>query len=176
MKIMKCKDFEMEIVLYTELSSGERNLLHQHLESCHDCQKLFLEMQKVQKSIELVTIGKPSIRNAASLTNKVMERIALEKKERTVLEVLSEFLQDKSIKYTFASTSFMLMIVFATQFFSFSWQPEKIQTNRASVILNSTDFRKTFSQRKGNRTIFSECFSPFRPNANYLLCLKNRMK
>ena len=175
-KIMKCEDFEMEIVLYTELSSGESNLLHQHLESCPNCQKLFLEMKKVQKSIELVAIEKSSIRNAANLTHKVMERIALEKQERTIFEVFFEFLQDKSIKYTFASASFILVIVFATQFFSASWQPEKIQSNRASVILNSTAFRKTFSQRKVNRRLFTECVSPFRSNQNYLLCLKSKMK
>ena len=133
-------------------------------------------MKKVQKSIELVAIEKPRIRNASGLTRKVMDAIAVEKQERTIFEVFLGFLQDKSIKYTFASASFILVIVFVTQFFSASWQPEKIQSNRASIILNSTAFRKTLSQRKLNRTLFSECFSPFRSNPNYLQCLKSKTK
>ena len=173
---MSCKDFEKNIVLYTELSATETNLLQQHVQSCQECQNLFLEVQTVQISMAKIATAKAEIRNAARLTNKVMEKVAMKKHQLTIIETCSEFLQGNSIKYAFASVSLSLIIVFSTQFFSASWQPEnQVQNNHAYIKLNSTAFRQYFLQRKEKQISSSTCASPFRHNTDYLLCLKNKL-
>ncbi len=173
---MSCKDFEKDIILYTELSAAETNLLQQHLQSCEGCQRLFLEAQAVQRSVESIATGKAGIRNAARLTNQVMEKVAQEKHQGTILETFSEFVRGNFIKYAFATTSLSLIVVFSVQFFSASWQPEnQVQNNHAYIKLNSTAFRQYFLQRKGKQISSSACASPFRRTTDYLSCLKNKL-
>ena len=173
---MSCQDFEKNIILYTELSATETNLLQQHVQSCQECQNLFLEVQTVQISMAKIATAKAEIRNAARLTNKVMEKVAQEKHKPTIIEIFSEFIQGNSIKYAFATISLTFVLVFITQFFNTSWQPEnQVQNNHAYIKLNSTAFRQYFLQRKEKQISSSTCASPFRHNTDYLLCLKNKL-
>jgi hypothetical protein len=175
---MKCKDFEMNIYLYTELSEEEKDKLQEHLASCISCHQLFLAAQHSQALIQKVAEDRVVIRNAAVLTRKILDKTA-SKKVPHRRNVLVELFQSNFIKYSFSVLSLMLVMSFTVEFFAEPLTAKKTEVKSgASVVLNSTLFQETFFKYKERkkRTALTACFSPLHPSATYLDCLKSKMK
>lgn len=180
MKNMKCKEFEKNIYLHSELSEPERNQLQHHLDSCSSCRQLFLSAQMVQNKIRHVAMEKEEIRHPELLTQRIMREIASQEIKLPLIDLVSGYFQERFIKYSFAVVSVILVLASASEFFNSSMQLE-IETTQAadaSVILDSRLFRETFSKQKDkrHRTELTECSSPLMASPRYLECLRSKMK
>jgi hypothetical protein len=175
---MKCKEFEMNIYLYAELSEEVKDKLQEHLASCASCHHLFLATQHSQALIQMVAEDQAVIRNAALLTHKIMDKTG-SKKEPHRKNALVELLQSNFIKYSFSVFSLTLVSFFTVEFFTEPRTATKTEAKSgASIVLNSTLFQETFLKykEKKRRTALTACFSPLHPSAAYLECLKSKMK
>jgi len=175
---MKCKDFEMNIYLYAELSAEERAKVEEHLVSCASCHQLFLSAQHFQTLIQKVAEDRVVIRNAALLTHQIID-MTLSAKARHRGNTLVQFFQSNFIKYSFSVVSLLLVMAFSMEFFSEPLTERKTEINSgASIVLDAAQFQKTFFKykEKRKRTALTACYTPLQTPSQVAACLKNQMK
>lgn len=175
---MKCKDFEMNIYLYAELSAEEKAKLQEHLVSCASCHQLFLSTQHFQTLIQKVADDGPVIRNAALLTHQIMD-MTVSAKEPDRRNTLATFFLSRFIKYSFSVVSLLLVMAFSVEFFSEPSKETKAEvSSNASIVLNGALFQETFFKykEKRKRTALTACFTPLQSSSQVAACLKNQMK
>jgi hypothetical protein len=174
---MGCKEFEIQIYLYPELSEKERKRIEAHVESCQRCSALFEEVKETQRLIHRMAEEKPVPLHAARLTGSIMSKIAQPAKP-TWLAWISQLLLSRKSKYVLSASSSLLLLVFFIQSFEDSpgIKTDKNESLAKSVILNAKLFRDNFSHNKTKHALFADCRSPFQSNQYYLDCVKSKMK
>jgi len=174
---MSCKEFEMKIYLYPELSVKERNQVDTHLRTCVYCAALFWEVTQAQRLIHQAAQEKVIPLHAARLTGSIMSKIKQGAKP-TWYQWISDLLLSKKVKYALSVSSSLLVLVFFIQTVENSPRINKDKNEYLanSVILNAKLFRANFSHHKAKHTLFADCRSPFQSNQNYLNCIKNKLK
>jgi hypothetical protein len=174
---MSCKEFEIQIYLYPELSEKERRQVDAHLQTCIGCNALFQELKQTQELINQMAEKKPVPVHAARLTGSIMSKI-MEPVKPTWYEWVNDLLLSKKSKYVLSITSSLLLVVFFAQ--SLLDSPQiKMDNNDPftnSVILNAKLFRDNFSRNRNKRALFADCRSPFQSNRYYRDCVKSKLK
>jgi predicted anti-sigma-YlaC factor YlaD len=177
-EVMSCKDYERDMVLYSELSSSDKKSLHAHLQSCSSCQLFFNEVVELQGIISRLSDQKAVPRNAAQLTHRIMDKVhGKNQHQHSLLDLFSKFAESSLLRNVFSILSLVILIVTCVELFSTSWKSENksVAVNKGTIILNSSAFRQHFLQRKERKTIFSECVSPFKHQPD-LICIANKMR
>jgi len=174
---MDCKEFEMNIYLYPELSEKERNQVDAHLHTCQHCSTLFQEVKHAQQLIQQAAEKKPTPLHAARLTGSIMSKI-IQPAKPTWVERIDQLLLSQRSKYLLSISSSLLILAFFFQSFEDSLQTTgaKNESMVKSVILNAKLFRDNFSHHKAKRALFADCRSPFQSNQYYLNCVKSKLK
>lgn len=166
------------MVLYSELSSLEKESLHSHLQSCSSCQLFFNEVVELQGIISRLSDQKAVPRNAAKLTHMIMDKVhSKNQHQHSLLDLLSKFAESSLLRNAFSIASLVIVIAMGIELFSASWKSENRSTavSQGTIILNSSAFRQHFLQRKERKTIFSECLSPLKQHPD-LICIANKMR
>ena len=149
---MKCKDFEQDIYLYSELTETERIRVDAHIQKCDACKELFQLVSTTHVLIEQVSLKKPEIANHGKLTSDIMQAIQSKYKEESILISL---LQRSFVKYSFVATSLALSVLFVTEQQHFS-EPQKTVVTGV-VTLKSTTVSEVFEQRKESKVSLYAC-------------------
>jgi len=137
---MKCKDFEQEIYLYSELSETERIRVDVHIQECADCKELFELVSSTRVLIEQAAITKPELTNHARLTSNIMQAIAVQQKQS------SSWLNSLFVRYAMVAASLILIVWFFQEQQSATEPP---QQHLATVVkLNSQPIGKIINKDK----------------------------
>jgi len=174
---MSCKEFEMKIYLYPELSEKERKQVDAHLQTCQSCSALFQEVKQAQQLIHQVAEIKPIPIHAARLTGSIMSTI-MQPAKLTWHERINDILLSAKSKYVLSFSSSLLILIFFIQSVE-DFPPTKMDKNESltnTVILNAKLFRENFSHNKVKHALFADCRSPFQSNQYYLNCVKSKLK
>ena len=174
---MNCRDFEMKIYLYAELSEGERTQVDAHIETCQRCSTLFQEVKQAQELVHQVAGEKGVPRHAAQLTASIMSAITQPAKP-TWYAWVNDLLRSRESNYVLSALSSVLILVFFIQ--SIGDSPRiRIDNNESlanSVILNAKLFRDNFSHNRAKHALFADCRSPFQSSQYYQNCVKSKLK
>lgn len=152
---MKCKDFEQEIYLYSELTASEKEPVDEHIRQCAACQKLFATMRRYQSVVNELAENKPQPVNHARLTSNIMQAIQSKPKEESTLFSL---LQRSFVKYSFVAASLMLVILFVTEQQAFVESEKPIVVG--AVTLKTTSIANVLDQKN-------------KPNTSFYMCIKS---
>jgi len=174
---MNCKEFEIDIYLYTELSENERTRIDAHVQSCPSCSALFQEVKQTQRLIHGMAEEKTVPLHTARLTGRIMSKIMLPYKP-TWLAWINQLLLSRKSKYVLSASSSLLLLVFFFQSFEDSpgIKTDKNESLAKPVLLNAKLFRDNFSHNKTKHALFADCRSPFQSNQYYMDCVKSKMK
>jgi hypothetical protein len=142
---MKCKDFEQDIYLYTELSEAERIRVDSHIQECAACRELFQVVLSTQTLVGEASIIKPELANHGRLTSNIMQAIQSKPQNESGFVTL---LQQSFVKYSFVAVSLVLIIAFGAEQLSpvESFSKRIPETN--TVTLNSAAFMKATLGRR----------------------------
>lgn len=141
---MKCKDFEQEIYLYSELSETEKIRVDAHIQECDACKELFQLVSSARVSIEQASLKKPELTNHARLTSNIMQAVADQQKQSTL------WINSLFLKYTMVAASLALIIVFGVEQLSHIDNLSKTMPGAKTVTLNSAVSMKGAFERKQN--------------------------
>jgi anti-sigma factor RsiW len=126
---MNCADIEEKIFMRDLLSKEEKAEVDQHLAQCAGCREkaalYALQMQTV------ASIPQPEIKNAANLTSRIMERIAIHR-EPVWYEVMIQNFQTNWARVSLAMISVVLIVFFITE----QQSGDQLTRNRPSQIVN----------------------------------------
>ena len=157
---MKCEEAEMNVYLYPELSETERAALNLHLQSCEACSLLFQSLEVHNLKIKQVAAAPENPPHAALLTHKIMEGI--QGPEKSHGSWIENLLAHKSLKYSFACASTVLIVMFCLQAYLPDTQPGQHMNSNQTIIINSSALRMQFSKQKEMQKTQARCLSPFR--------------
>jgi predicted anti-sigma-YlaC factor YlaD len=148
---MKCKDFEQDIYLYSELSEEERIMVTAHMQECAACKELFQVVLSTQTLIAKASVIKPELANHGRLTSSIMQ--ALQKKE---INFSLSFLNSFFLKYSMVTISVALIVTFAVEQYSSAEVLPMAQTSQSgTVLLNSVSIAKNLQDRKEKNQLHS---------------------
>lgn len=139
---MKCKDFEREIYLYSELCETERKQVDAHIQECVSCKELFQRVASTNTLVAEVSLVKPEIINHGRLTSNIMQALQIPQKNSSVLSFKSLF-----VKYAMVAASLILVTLFVVEQQS-GTIPQKTTPVTETVTLNSASLSKAFLDRK----------------------------
>lgn len=151
---MRCKDFEQDIYLYSELSETEKTKVGVHLETCAACKELFQLVSATRVSITEAAAKKPEIVNHARLTSNIMQAVAGQRKQSTL------WINNVFLKYTMAAVSCVLIIAFGAEQISSAERFSKPIPGTKTVTLNSASIIKTMldkNQHPDSRSSLYAC-------------------
>lgn len=104
---MKCKDFEQDIYLHSELSEAERIRVDAHIQKCDACKELFQVVSNTQVLIEQVSLKKPEIANHGKLTSTIMQALNTQEKQSSINGLF--------FKYGMVAVSLVLIVWFISE-------------------------------------------------------------
>jgi hypothetical protein len=172
---MRCKEFESDIHVYSELSGEEKKIVDAHLENCASCQALFQEVRHMQNIVGVAAEKKALPLHAAKLTSDIMHKINGNSMWNW-RNALASFAQNRSVKFSLSIVSSVLILSFLFELSDSLQQKEFTGKIEGAVILNARAFREGLSKRKIRLHAFSECRSPFRSNQYFVDCAKGKIK
>lgn len=139
---MKCKEFEQDIYLYSELTAAERVRVDAHLESCGACKELSQLVSSTGVLIAQAAAKKPEVMNHARLTSNIMQVIASQQKQSV------SWMSNLFVKYSMVAASLVLVIAFAAEHVSSVASFSKPIPGTKTVTLNSASFKKTIFDKR----------------------------
>lgn len=139
---MKCKDFEQDIYLYSELSEPERKQIDAHIQECTACKELFQLVASAKTLVAKASRVTPEVANHGRLTSNIMQALHIRQKNSSVLSFNSFF-----VKYAMVATSLILVAMFVVEQQS-GTIPQKTTPVTETVTLNSASLTKAFLDRK----------------------------
>lgn len=166
---MKCKDFEQDIYLYSELSKAEKLRLNAHLQECAECKALFQLVLVTQELITKESSAKPEVVNHARLTSNIIQAIQAESPKQSVFAARVKQL---FLKYSFATASLTLVILFVTEQQTSS-EPEKVVI-AGTVTLKSFSASEILDQRGKQKTSLYACVKSENCNNTFVENLKQK--
>ncbi len=142
-KNMNCQECEKSIWMYSELSLVERSYIDGHLESCSDCRKLKEEIKTVSQILKQATPIIPEPKNAAALTNRIMEALPVKNPWKNwVLDVWDNMWLQNSLRFA----SMVLIVFFVWESKPDSNQMKRLFPTGETVILNSVAFIRKYEE------------------------------
>lgn len=176
---MSCKEFERQIVLFSELGSSEQAKVTAHLTTCGTCSELFVSANNTKKLVHRIGKVPIEIEDPFRMTNSIMARIKAEETKQWNLFNLPSFsFEFTFVKYTMAAFSFLLIIFFGMEQLQSPTRGEVISKNQSKkVILNRKFFQDELSKSKAaiHLSLANSCKSPFNITQVNADCLKQRM-
>lgn len=142
-KNINCQECEKSIWMYSELSLVERSHIDGHLQSCSDCRKMKEEIQKVSQILKqaIPIIQEP--KNAAALTNQIMEALPLKNPWKNgFLDIWDNVWLQNSLRFA----SMTLIVLFIWENFPDSNQLTKHIPRGKTVAFNSIAFTKKYNE------------------------------
>lgn len=149
---MKCKDFEQDIYLYSELSEAGRIRVNTHIQECAECRELFQVVSSAQGLITKASVAKPEVVNHSRLTSNIMQAIQAESSKKSVFAAR---FQQLFLKYSFAVASFALVIFFVAEQQTYR-EPEQVMI-AGTVTLKSSSVSEVLHQRGKQKTSLYVC-------------------
>ncbi len=174
---MKCQECEKAAYLIRELSNTEKQKVEAHLQTCPDCRKLFNDLQLTNN---LVWNSPVVHSNPAWLTNKIMLGIAAaEPQPGRSVSFVSGYFNLAIARYALAGLSLSLIALFFMEVVNPAGVPISMRGPVArlqSVIINSSDLRKSFAEQKVKRhSALASCKNPLGKNID-LACVREKIK
>jgi anti-sigma factor RsiW len=139
---MKCKDFEQDIYLYSELTEAAKIRVDVHIQTCAACKELLQIASSAQAFVTKASHLKPEIANHGRLTSNITQAVA-KQQTQSVSWINSMFL-----KYAMVAASFALIIAFGVEQLSPVEGPYKRMPVAKTVTLNSASLMKAALDRK----------------------------
>lgn len=139
---MKCKDFEQDIYLYSELSEAERVKVDAHIQECTACKELFQLVASANAIVAKASLVTPEVANHGRLTSNIMQALQIQQKNSSALSFKSLF-----VKYAMVAASLILVTLFVVEQQS-GTIPKKTTSLTETVTLNSASLTKAFLDRK----------------------------
>jgi anti-sigma factor RsiW len=139
---MKCKDFERNIYLYTELTEAERTQTDSHIRECVACKELFQCVSAVHALVTHASQVKPELVNHGRLTSNIMQAVARQQTQP------ASWINRLFFKYTMVAVSLALVIAFGIEQSTPVEMPGKRTPTAEMVPLPSVSLSKIFRDRK----------------------------
>ena len=140
---MSCKHIEENIWLYDELSREQKISIDKHLLTCVDCKIIWDQAQGLAATSKMWQEEVPVVENAAQLTHKIMGAIESKRDQKKSLFTLIDLINTSWLRYSMASLSMLLVIVFIYDRPFVEPSPEVVSHEiPQTVSLTSSDFIK----------------------------------
>lgn len=139
---MKCKDFEREIYLYSELSETERRPVDAHIQECVACKELFQFVASANALVTEVSLVTPQVVNHGQLTSNIMQALQIRPRNSSVLSFKSLF-----AKSAMVTASLALVTLFVVEQQSRTVLQKRMPVSE-TVTLNSASLTKAFLDKK----------------------------
>src|SRR5690606_29709035 len=116
---MKCGEAEKLIYLYPELTPDERSAVDQHVQSCVECQRIFIAFQSTREVVTTLMQSSPPL-HEGQMTSRIMNAINNKLHERTYFgESFVRALFAPSTRYGMVMLSLVLMALFIIEYVSY---------------------------------------------------------
>lgn len=176
---MSCKEFQTQVVVFTELTSDEQSKLGTHMATCKTCSALFESVGLTNKIIARASKVNLELEDPFRLTNQVMARIK-EKESKGLTQFNTAFLKFELsyLKYGMATLSLLLIIGFGLeQSRSYATRELTSISELKMVVLNRKSFQAELNKSKAsaNLSFGKNCKSPFNITRVNKDCLKQRI-
>ena len=176
---MSCREFEMQIVLFTELTGEEKAKVNAHVSTCKSCSALFESTTHTNNLVLKASKVEMELEDPFRLTNSIMDRIKTEESKRwSLLNVFFPKFEFTYVKYTMAAFSLLLIVFFGMeQLQSPTINQVAITHSSKKVVLNRKTFQEELSKSKTavGLLLANSCKSPFNITKVNEDCVKQRM-
>ncbi len=163
---MKCKSIEFKIIMYSELTVFEKEIVNSHIEHCQSCAARFADL--IDQRVALLKLGKDNRFDLSDglLANRIMASLSAKQKPKDFISSIQMFLFP-ALRYGLAAATFFFILIFAIQTMNDSEVRAGIVSDITSgeqslPILNTAEFTQSYQDRvemvDSKKLIVLKCF------------------
>jgi hypothetical protein len=178
---MTCREVEEQIVLFSELTDGEKALVETHVKECSSCKEMLAVAELMNQRVARAAAVSPKVQHPIALTNTIMEGVQQRKPYSWNLSGLFLSPGEPYLTYALAIASLVCVGFFGMeQLDNTAIMNSAVIATHAdtrTVVLNKGTFQAALQKHRaamGPVEIIG-CANPFRMNQLDEACLRQRL-
>ena len=176
---MSCTEIEKQIILFSELSIEDQDLVNIHVQECATCAKFYESQVRVNNLILQGASIQPEPRDPFSLTHNIMTAIKVQEQRRTkIFDLTSQSVQFGFARYAMAAVSVGLIIFLSAELLTpIQFENNTRQGTSESIVLNRKEFSEKLFDSKSlsSFSLASQCKSPFNSTKVNADCMRQKL-